>query len=137
MNEALARILKEVKEHFNKDKVFELDTLDEKLLKIPAIKGYYHGVISKLLPTRAKLERKLAKLKKQKFEYYITDYDLKIDRRDVQIFLDGDLELQSVQENLDDVNLIIRVCEDCLRSIDNMTYHAGNAIKWAIYKGGG
>lgn len=135
--------LEEILELWSKDCKIDRGSLDAEALKIPELHHKYHKIYSqeRMLLKKKQLEYK--KLYRQKMEYYegrISDeelsengwdqFDLKVLKKDVPIYIEGDgdvvnhlINLQLQQEKCD-------LLKSILETIGSRSFHIRDAIEF-------
>lgn len=119
------------------DLQFDILRADEIAMKIPKLKQKY---ARKLVEAEIKVkstEQDLFELKKELHNYYLFDYQTKIDRRDVDLYIEGDQKYVKLMRVLTVQRETAKYLENILKSIDSMQYMLPAAVKWHIFKNGG
>lgn len=118
------------------DLSFDLENADTSSLQLSRIRQKWCTYA-----VRAELSRKKSEQeKKQKYrtlhEFYMKEYNLKIDRRDVDSYIEGDLEYQRLEASEEYWKQCSKFVDGILQCLDKATWNISNAIKWHAFKAG-
>lgn len=84
-----------------------------------------------------KLDQEFKSLKTIRFEYYLTDYDIMLDKKDIyNTYLPGDIELQKLEYKLEHSKQKINVIEMTSKALSQNTFTIKNAIDWKKFLNG-
>ena len=120
--------------------------LDLESLKTPQLHNKYMKFHNQYVNLLKKAEQDLARLTREKWEYYTgkadpdiykeKPFDLKVLKADVHIYMDSDNELQKADQKVAYLKQVVNYLEQVLRSINNRTFLIKNAIEWKKFTSG-
>lgn len=124
--------------------------LGKESLNIPYLHHKYYKIYVQEGLMLKRCEYDYKSLYKLKYEYYmgVLDEDtmvnqgwdpnpLKILKQDLSIYMDGDLELQTVQAKIDIQKQKLSFLESAIKTISNRGFLIKNFIDWEKFKSGG
>jgi len=142
-------IFSELKEMAQKDLSFKEDQLDIESLRIPQLHGKYLNFLSNEKIMLQKLKFEYDKFYKTKWEYYNgklsseelqqrnwEQFDLKILKQDIPIYMDSDEELSKLREKIIFQEEKVNYLESILKMIMNRQFHIRDAIAWRKFING-
>jgi hypothetical protein len=128
----LSSIQEEAKDAFN----FELKDSDSSALRFIALhEKFCRHLTTAALKIRA-AEKSVAKIRKEKHDWYIREYDVRLDRKELEAYVNSDEELVAAEDNLAYWKASAKYIEGILDGINRASFNLGNAIKWAMFKAG-
>lgn len=84
-----------------------------------------------------KLDQEFKTLRTERFEHYLTDYDIILDKKDIyNTYLPGDVELQEIEFRLEQCKQKMNVCEMTSKALSQNTFTIKNAIEWKKFQHG-
>lgn len=131
------------------DADLDLSALDEAARNVPLLHGKWwkYYTTERLRYKKYDLEHKA--LHRQKWEYYLGKMDdvervklgwpplpLKILSANVNVYLDGDVDLQALHAKKAYQEEVLRFIEDVLKQINQRNYHIKNCIDFLRFKNG-
>lgn len=118
------------------DLEFDQTNIERISLKIPMLQEKYARkmMTAKALLKKEELEYK--KLEAELTEYYMHNYSLKIDRRDVSTYLWRDDKWVNQNKLLETRKLMVEYLQTILSSLDRASWNIGNAVKIILWKNG-
>ena len=138
--------LEEIQTMADKDLKINDVELDLESLKTPQLHNKYSKYHSKYKNLLKVAEQDLARITREKWEYYTgkadpdiykeKPFDLKILKADVHIYMDSDDELQKADQKVAYLKQVVNYLEQVLRSINNRTFLIKNAIEWKKFTSG-
>ena len=138
--------LEAILEMWKKDSVIDEVLLDQAALKIPQLHQKYLTLLSEYNLLYKKQAHKLKVLEHQKNLYYSgrakpeeyedEPFDYKVMKSDVPSWVAVDEEVQKVELKQEYYSATIRVLEDVLKQIHQMSYNIKNAIEWRRFTSG-
>jgi len=137
MSEEKKSVLQDFQEQAEIDLHFEMENADQIAMKLSGRRERWCRRIIDMEVKRKSAEQKRKSKYRELHEHYLTSYSLKVDRRDIDAYIESDPEYQKLEQAEEYWRLCVKYVDGVLQSIDKATYNVGNAIKWAIFKGGG
>lgn len=135
--EAQIPFMERIQKESAEDLAFDLESADLSSLRLSGLRQKWCTYVVRSELSRKKSEQE----KKQKYrtlhEFYMKEYNLKIDRRDVDSYIEGDAEYQKLEASEEYWKQCSKFIDGILQALDKASYNHGNAIKWAIFKAGG
>jgi len=138
--------LEELQNLADKDLKINDTELDLESLKTPQLHNKYSKYHSKYKNLLKVAEQDLARITREKWEYYTgkadpdiykdKPFDLKVLKADVHIYMDSDDELQKADQKVAYLKQVVNYLEQVLRSINNRTFLIKNAIEWKKFTSG-
>ncbi len=135
-----------VKNEWKKDSVMDEDLLDQESIKIPQLHSKYLNFLSDVRLIKIKKEQDYKRMLREKFEYYTgkadtevykqKPFDLKILKQDVQLYIDSDEEIQSLQNKLNYYKEMMFLLESILSNINTRGFQIKNSIEWQKFMQG-
>ena len=142
--------LDDIQAAWKQDSAIDRTELGEASLKIPQLHSKYFNLFSQERLTLKKLESDYKRLLRLKHEYYtgvISEEDLrerqwepfmlKILRTDINLYLDGDEDLQLIQLKIDMQKEKVDFLDSAIKSLTNRGFQIKNAIDWTRFQMGG
>jgi hypothetical protein len=117
----------------------------EELQKIPHLHSKYLLILSKHRRALHEGERKAAKLRRLKYEYYAGRLDKDtLDKygwsqfpytlkSDLTTYMDADKDVSNARQVLHVHEEIVNLCESILRELGNRTYQLKDIIRWEMF----
>lgn len=113
------------------DLKIERFSLDDKTLRVPAIKGKWLGKLSNHRKSYKNYERLLGEAKSKLIKEYETNSDYSYTKATIEkIILDHDV-IKKIKSNIDNERVIVEFCEKSLTIVSSMTYDVKNIIEWS------
>jgi hypothetical protein len=128
-----SKIFSEVDEDLH----FDLQCADDKLMRIASLRDKYSRILLSARTKMNELDLKRKRIRAELYEYYIVDYNVKLDRRDIPTFIDGDTKYQAVLNEINKLDEKMEYIDSILKSLSDLNYTIPAGIKWAIFKAGG
>ena len=138
--------LEAILEMWKKDSVIDEVLLDQAALKIPQLHQKYLTLLSEYNLLYKKQAHKLKVLEHKKNLYYSgrakpeeyeeEPFDYKVMKSDVPSWVAVDEEVQKVELKQEYYSATIRVLEDVLKQVHQMSYNIKNAIEWRRFTSG-
>jgi hypothetical protein len=135
-----------VKNEWKKDSVMDEDLLDQESIKIPQLHSKYLNFLSDVRLIKIKKEQDYKRMLREKFEYYTgkadtevyrqKPFDLKILKQDVQLYIESDEEIQSLQNKLNYYKEMMFLLESILSNINTRGFQIKNSIDWQKFMQG-
>lgn len=129
--------LDELMEEARTDLSFDLTNADKVSIKIPFLCEKYARKMVMAKASMKKAEMDLASVTAERTEYYLKDHPMRIERRDMDIFVHGDKEYIKSQAILETKKLQVEYLASIMSALSSSSYNIGNAIRFAIFKAGG
>lgn len=142
--------LEDIQAAWEQDSKIDRTELGEESLKIPQLHSKYFNMYSQEKLLLRKLEADLKVLQRLKHEYYtgvISEEDLKerewepfmlkILRTDLNLYLDSDKDLQTIQLRIEVQREKVDFLESAIKSLTNRGFQIKNAIEWTRFQMGG
>ena len=136
----------ELKEMCTKDTKIDITDLDGYSVSIPELANKYHQLayLEKNLLRYLKSEYKIIKLSRWKYysgkanpvAYEEEPFDLKVLKNDMDLFLDGDVQVLTIKNKLEEQEEKIKLIEDTAKVIQNASFNISNTIKWKKFLAG-
>ena len=138
--------INELKEMCTKDTKIDITDLDGYSISIPELANKYHQLayLEKNLVRYLKSEYKIIRLSRWKYysgkadpkEYEDEPFDLKVLKNDIDLFLDGDVQVLTIKNKLEEQEEKIKLIEDTAKVIQNASFNISNTIKWKKFLAG-
>lgn len=135
-----------IRNEWKKDSVMDEDLLDHESIKIPQLHSKYLNFLSDVRLIKIKKEQAYKKMLREKFEYYTgkadadvykeKPFDLKILKQDIQLYIESDEEIQSLQNKLNYYKEMIFLLESILSNINTRGFQIKNSIEWQKFMQG-
>jgi hypothetical protein len=128
----LAELISKSKEDLNLS-----DELDRDAQDLPRRKAQWSEWISLLAVAYKKADWKFKRVKKERFEYYFTGYNITLDKRDIrEIYLPGDSQVIDAQKILELVSTKLELAERTLAGLNRMGFDIKNVIDYRKFMSG-
>ena len=119
-----------------KDLAFDMTNADVVSLRIPSLmQKYAHLLITAKAHVR-KLEIQTKEKYAELFEHYTTNHNRRIDRRDVETYIEGNTEYVKLQMEIEPWKLKVDYLNVILSALEKASWNIGNAIKLHMFRGG-
>jgi hypothetical protein len=83
------------------------------------------------------IEFTLKSLEKEKLEFYTTNYDILVDKKDaLSIYLPADVDIQAIKKNLVVAQHKVDLCEKVVRGLSNTSFTIKNIIEYRKFMSG-
>ena len=138
--------INELEEMCTKDTKIDITDLDGYSISIPELANKYHQLayLEKNLVRYLKSEYKIIRLSRWKYysgkadpkEYEDEPFDLKVLKNDMDLFLDGDVQVLTIKNKLEEQEEKIKLIEDTAKVIQNASFNISNTIKWKKFLAG-
>lgn len=141
--------LEEIYEAWAEDSVFERENLTEESLRIPQLHSKYLKLLSIERMRHKATTQEYKKLFRVKHEYYRGDldqetliekgwepFDLKIVRQDLDMYLQGDNDIQDAQNKVDIQKEKMSLLESIIQQINHRGFQIKSIIDWEKFKVG-
>ena len=138
--------INELKEMCTKDTKIDITDLDGYSVSIPELANKYHQLayLEKNLVRYLKSEYKIIRLSRWKYysgkadpkEYEDEPFDLKVLKNDMDLFLDGDVQVLTIKNKLEEQEEKIKLIEDTAKVIQNASFNISNTSKWKKFLAG-
>ena len=136
----------ELTEMCSKDTKIDITDLDGYSISIPELANKYHQLayLEKNLLRYLKSEYKIIKLSRWKYysgkanpvAYEEEPFDLKVLKNDMDRFLDGDVQVLTIKNKVEEQEEKIKLIEDTAKVIQNASFNISNTIKWKKFLAG-
>ena len=120
--------------------------LDLESLKTPQLHNKYMKFHNQYTNLLKKAEQDLARLTREKWEYYTgksdasvyakKPFNFKLLRQDVDKYLDSDEDIQRAKQKVDYLQTTTDFLDKTIRQISNRTFTIKNAIEWRKFTSG-
>jgi len=138
--------INELKEMCTKDTKIDITDLDGYSVSIPELANKYHQLayLEKNLVRYLRSEYKIIRLSRWKYysgkadpkEYEDEPFDLKVLKNDMDMFLDGDVQVLTIKNKMEEQEEKIKLIEDTAKVIQNASFNISNTIKWKKFLAG-
>ena len=138
--------INELKEMCTIDTKIDITDLDGFSVSIPELANKYHQLayLEKNLVRYLRSEYKIIRLSRWKYyagkadpkEYEDEPFDLKVLKNDMDLFLDGDVQVLTIKNKLEEQEEKIKLIEDTAKVIQNASFNISNTIKWKKFLAG-
>ena len=138
--------INELKEMCVKDTKIDITDLDGYSISIPELANKYHQLayLEKNLLRYLKSEYKIIKLSRWKYysgkanpvAYEEEPFDLKVLKNDMDRFLDGDVQVLTIKNKMEEQEEKVKLIEDTAKVIQNASFNISNTIKWKKFLAG-
>jgi hypothetical protein len=138
--------INELTEMCEKDCKIDITDLDGYSVSIPELANKYHQLayIEKNLLRYLQSEYKIIKLARWKYysgkadpkEYEDDPFDLKVLKNDMDLFLDGDVQVLTIKNKMEEQEEKIKLINETAKVIQNASFNISNTIKWKKFLAG-
>ena len=138
--------INELEEMCTKDTKIDITDLDGYSISIPELANKYHQLayLEKNLLRYLKSEYKIIKLSRWKYysgkanpvAYEEEPFDLKVLKNDMDRFLDGDVQVLTIKNKVEEQEEKVKLIEDTAKVIQNASFNISNTIKWKKFLAG-
>ena len=138
--------INELKEMCTKDTKIDITDLDGYSISIPELANKYHQLayLEKNLLRYLKSEYKIIKLSRWKYysgkanpvAYEEEPFDLKVLKNDMDRFLDGDVQVLTIKNKMEEQEEKVKLIEDTAKVIQTASFNISNTIKWKKFLAG-
>jgi len=138
--------INELTEMCSKDTKIDITDLDGYSISIPELANKYHQMayLEKNLLRYLRSEYKIIKLSRWKYysgkanpvAYEEEPFDLKVLKNDMDRFLDGDVQVLTIKNKVEEQEEKIKLIEDTAKVIQNASFNISNTIKWKKFLAG-
>tara|TARA_Y100001951_G_scaffold102584_1_gene109524 strand:+ start:168 stop:599 length:432 start_codon:yes stop_codon:yes gene_type:complete len=138
--------INELTEMCSKDAKIDITDLDGFSISIPELANKYHQLayLEKNLLRYLRSEYKIIRLSRWKYysgkadpkEYEDEPFDLKVLKNDMDMFLDGDVQVLTIKNKMEEQEEKIKLIEDTAKVIQNASFNISNTIKWKKFLAG-
>tara|TARA_B100000745_G_C20053392_1_gene359330 strand:- start:266 stop:697 length:432 start_codon:yes stop_codon:yes gene_type:complete len=138
--------INELEEMCTKDTKIDITDLDGYSISIPELANKYHQLayLEKNLLRYLKSEYKIIKLSRWKYysgkanpvAYEEEPFDLKVLKNDMDRFLDGDVQVLTIKNKMEEQEEKVKLIEDTAKVIQNASFNISNTIKWKKFLAG-
>lgn len=132
-NEFLSKIREEAQSGLTID-IKEADTC---LLKLISLQERFCRHLTTAALKIRETEKLLSRLKKDRHKWYLTEYEVRLDRKEIQDYINSEPEVQKLEDQLVYWQNSAKYIEGVLDTIKQASYNTGSAIKWHMFKNGG
>ncbi len=129
-------MLEQLQEEAQVDLEFDLENADRIAMRLPSCRERWCRKLVQMEVKRKAAEQKRKSKYRQLHEHYLTTYNLKVDRRDIDAYIESDAEYQKLESAEEYWKLCGKYVDGVLQSLDKATYNIGNAVKWHMFKQG-
>lgn len=84
-----------------------------------------------------KAEKAFHQIRKTKHEWYIKNFEIRLDRKELEEYVSSDDEVCKAEDLVVYWKSACKYIDGILDGISKASYNLGNAIKWEIFKAGG
>jgi len=107
------------------------DELDRDAQDLPRRKAQWSEWLSLFAINYKKAEWKLAKIRKERYEYYLVQYQITLDKRDIrETYMPGDEQIIEATKNLLLWKQKIELCERTISTLNRMGFDIKNIIDY-------
>jgi hypothetical protein len=107
------------------------DELDRDAQDLPRKKAQWSEWLTQFGIDYKRAWWKVKQKKKEKFEYYFTNYTITLDRRDIlDIYMPGDDDIIELQKQLEVHHQKVELCERTIRGLNSMGFDIKNVIEF-------
>jgi hypothetical protein len=138
--------INELKEMCIKDTKIDITDLDGYSISIPELANKYHQLayLEKNLFRYLQSEYKIIKLSRWKYYsgkaepkvYEEEPFDLKVLKNDMDLFLDGDVQVLTIKNKMEEQEEKIKLINETAKVIQNASFNISNTIKWKKFLAG-
>ena len=138
--------INELTEMCSKDTKIDITDLDGYSISIPELANKYHQMayLEKNLLRYLRSEYKIIKLSRWKYysgkanpvAYEEEPFDLKVLKNDMDRFLDGDVQVLTIKNKMEEQEEKVKLIEDTAKVIQNASFNISNTIKWKKFLAG-
>jgi hypothetical protein len=141
--------LEEIEEAWEKDGKFDTTALDNEALRIPNLHHKYYKIYAREQLVQKKYQMDYNELRRVKMEYYKGQLDfstlkahgwkqfnLQLSNREVDVYLDSDIELNKLSFRVQAQNIKIKYLESILSTIAFRNQSLKNAIEFLKFTNG-
>jgi len=115
---------------------YELTDLDNRLLKITSVVGYYQSAYFNLKKKFDIYSIKLDRKWQERYLYYKNEFNITLTNTEIKQFIEKDLEYIDIKEKLQGVKTILEQVELTLKGLDSMGWQLKTTVDWEKFKQG-
>jgi len=120
----------------NEDTQLNEENFQSKLMTIPNLHSkwlkFCYGEINVML----KMEYSLKKLYRQKYKYYLTEYEVEIKPNHINFFIESDKEYSKYLYKTNVQKKKVEYLEKVVKKINSLSFDIQNIVKWQMFKMG-
>lgn len=141
--------LDDIRKQIELDVCLDESALDLESLKIPRLHGKYLNFLTDERLCLRKVQSDYSSLVRAKWEYYTgkmsqeeltvrgwEPFSLKILRNDIDIYLEGDTDLNKMKQKIEYQKEKISLLEEIVKELNNRHWKIRNAIEWRKFVNG-
>lgn len=142
-------LLNEIESLWQKDSIVDDTMIDNESLKIPNLHAKYFEIFNNESQKLRKFESDYKKLYRVKWEYYngklskedLNEYgwpqfQLKIMKTDINIYIDSDNDLITIKDKIEYQKIKINYLDNIIKTLNNRGYLLKNVIDWRRFTQG-
>ena len=138
--------LDKINEMWEKDSVIDDTLIDSASIKIPQLHQKYLNLLSEFTLLQKKKTQELKKAQHYKFLYYSgkappeeyedKPFNYKVLKNEAWNWVHIDEQIQNIELKIEYYNVVLRVLEEILKQVHQMSYNIRNTIEWRRFVGG-
>ncbi len=115
---------------------FEIIQLDEKLLQLPSVIGFYQDIFFTLKQKHTKYLHDKDCRWTERYMYYKNDFNFSLTNAEIKSFIEKDLEYLELKLKVQKVTDVLEQVEIILKGLDNFRWTIQNLITWQKFQAG-
>jgi hypothetical protein len=119
------------------DLTWSLSSLTEFTVSLPSKRSQWLRRLIQAVKIKDACDEALSAKSATLTVYYMQEYAVAIDRRDIEHYVKTDKEYQACVSQLNDAKRQVYLCEKVLSSLEKASFDVGNVVKYEIFKAGG
>ena len=128
--------LEKLFDRYNEFIEFDIPQISERLIKLPAMLGHYQGIYFEVRKRHNKSLIDMDKKWQEKYRYYKIEYSISLNNNEIKTFIERDLEYIDLKERERNLDNVLNRVEQCLKSLDSMSWTLKNLVEWEKFKAG-
>ena len=129
--------LTELQEEAQADLRIDIMNAEKKSLQAPALKEKYARYLLQAKAAMKKSEIDMNQKWREKHRYYTEDHPKRLQKTEIGPYIKGDPDYIKIEARHQSNVLLVEYLEQIMKSIDQISWNLGNAIKLHIFMNGG
>lgn len=126
----------ELKREAQEDLKIDEENMEKKSLEISSLYGKYLEYFRRFSEAYTKAEHQRDQKYAELYEYYSTQYHVKLKNNEVPTYIKGNEEYQKLDKRVKEIHNSIQYIEGVLKQIGQMSFNIRNSIEFKKFKEG-
>lgn len=123
--------LKKLADKLEEDTTFNEELLDNTIIKMSGKIAKWQALYGRKLWEFEELDLKRGKVYKELFYYYKFEFELQLDKKELETFIKSDEKYITIMKELKEIEVILKFIEEALKNLNNFNWNIRN---WIEYK---